>query len=504
MSMTKTGTAVKRIFLPVAFLYLFAAAQAFSYDLEKNVHAYTLENGLRVLILERHISPTVSLYIRHRAGAVDEISGRTGTAHFLEHLMFKGTETIGTKDYRAESKILASIIEVGNALDLEKGKGDKADPRKIEALKKRLSDLQKREGSLVVKNEIDRLYTENGGVHMNASTGHDLTSYYVSLPSNKIELWARIESDRMMNPVFREFYSERDVIREERRQTIESVPERMLVEQFMAAAFIAHPYRKPIIGWPSDMEYLGFDYVRDFFKMHYAPNRTVIAIVGDVSAASTMELIRRYFGKIHSQKEPPSHITEEPKQTGERRVELVYDANPSIAIGYHKPALPSFDDYVFDVIEVLLSRGRTSRLYSTLVERKGLAESVETANGFPGSRYANLFAIFAAPRSPHTAQELESEIYAEIEKLKKEPVTRTELDKVKNQIRMDYLRDLDSNLGMAGKLSYYESVAGDYRYMIRHTEIIEKITPEDVMAAARKYLNRENRTVAILNRKDTR
>jgi predicted Zn-dependent peptidase len=473
-----------------------------AYDLEKKVWKYELENGLVVLILERHVNPTVSFYIRHRVGALEEGEGLTGTAHLLEHMLFKGTKTIGTKDYRKEKKVLDEIRKTGNALDLERLKGEQADKVTVERLSAKLRDLQVRAKTWMVDNEIDRLYTENGAVDLNASTGQDLTTYHVSLPANKMELWARIESDRMANTVFREFYSERDVVNEERKQTVESVPKRKLMELFLATAFKAHPYRRPVIGWPSDVSSLPIDYVEQFFKTYHAPNNTVIAHDGDDDPAGTLKVVNQYFGAISRAPLPPLRATTEPPQGGERRVELLADASPYLLIGYHKPTLPSFDDYVFDVIDALLTRGRTSRLYRALVEERGLAESIDTANGFPGSKYPNLFVVMAAPRHPHTAKELEGAIYEEIERLKREPVTARELEKVLNQFRADLVRDLDSNSGLASKLSYYEAIAGDFRYITRHIQVVESIKPEDIMKAARTYLATENRTVATVVRKE--
>ncbi len=248
------------ILLLVSILFSFCIyGTGFSYDLEKRVSKHTLANGLKILLVERHLSPIVSFYIRHRVGAVDDADGRTGTAHILEHMLFKGTKTIGAKNYAKEEKVLKSIAKTGRALDLEKKKGKDADKSRIESLTGELEALQNRHKELFVENEIDRLYTENGADDINASTGQDLTSYHTSLPSNKIELWARIEADRMANPVFRQFYSERDVVMEERRQRIESNPEGQLYEQFLAAAFIAHPYRRPIIGWASDIRFLDIE-----------------------------------------------------------------------------------------------------------------------------------------------------------------------------------------------------------------------------------------------------
>ena len=477
-------------------LLLLLPSPLFSYDIENRIQAFTLKNGLRLLMLERHLSPTVSIYIRYRSGAVDEADGKTGTAHLLEHMMFKGTKTIGTRNYPREQKLLLKIEQAGVTLDREKMKGNKADPAIIERLTRQLTVLQKANRQLIVSNEIDRLYTEYGAVGLNASTGQDLTTYQVSIPANRIELWARIESDRMLNPVFREFYTERDVVMEERRQRSESDPDGKLFERYLATAFIAHPYRRPVIGWPSDIRFLDKAYMRRFFKNTHAPNNTVIAIVGDIRPPEVLSLLKKYFGRIPAHKLTPSPVTEEPAQSGERRIEVLLPADPKLILGYHKPPPPEFTDYVFDLIESLLTRGRTARLYKILVEEKGLAKSIKAHNGLPGARYANQFVFFATPRHPHTIIDLERVMDEEIERLKNELVADLELEKVKNQLRADFIRGLDSNAGLAGMLSYYEALLGDYHYLTDYISTIDKITPEDIRHAARTYLTRENRTVA--------
>jgi len=497
---------MRRLSLTATFLVFVLSSlflhceKSFSFNLEKDVRKVILSNGLTVLMLARPMSPTVSLYIRHRVGAVDEPAGATGTAHFLEHLLFKGTKTIGTKNLRREEEIIKKIYQVGTALDKEKRKVKK-DLKVIESLTTKLKQLQDKHRKLYVSNEIDRLYTENGAVQFNASTGQDVTTYHVNLPANKIELWARIEADRMVNPLFREFYQERDVIMEERRQSIESDPEGKLMEQFFATAFIAHPYRRPILGWPYDMANLQPDTVKNFLLNYHAPNNTVIAVVGDIDYVSTLRIIKKYFGKIKARPVRRPLITEEPAQSGERRIEVLFPANPQIIIGYHKPNMPHFDDYVFDLIDSILSQGRSSRLYKSLVLDKGMAESVQTANGMPGVRYPNLFMIFANPKTPFSAIEVEQEIYKQIDLIKNDGVSPEELEKCKNQIKVDYLRSLTTNAALASKLSYYETILGDFRYLANYLENIDKITIDDIKNVAKKYLTKENRTVAILTKK---
>jgi predicted Zn-dependent peptidase len=242
-------------------------------------------------------------------------------------------------------------------------------------------------------------------------------------------------------------------------------------------------------------------YMRRFFKESHAPNNTVIAIVGDIRPSEVLKVVEKYFGPLPAQKLTSFPYTEEPAQSGERRVEILYAADPKLIIGYHKPPPPDFSDYVFDLIESLLTRGRTARLYKTLVEEKRLAKSIQAHNGLPGARYPNQFVFFATPRHPHTNMDLERAIDEEIERLKSDPVSGMELDKVKNQLRADFIRGLDSNAGLAGMLSYYEALLGDYHYLTGYTAIIDKITPDDIRQTARTYMTRENRTVAAGVRK---
>ncbi|MDX9821694.1 MAG: pitrilysin family protein, partial [Syntrophales bacterium] len=284
------AAALAILFTAASLLLLLRPLPLSGFDLEERVQKHVLSNGLTVLLFERRQSPTVSLYIRYRAGAVDEPEGKTGMAHLLEHMMFKGTKTIGSKSFSQERPILDKIADTGRLLDAERREKGRADAARIETLTKRLEQLQQSHRRWTVSNEIDRLYTENGAADLNASTGQDLITYHVSLPANKIELWARIESDRMRNTVFREFFAERDVVMEERRQRSESDPGGKLYEQFIAAAFTAHPYRRPILGWPSDMRNLDMDTMAEFYRRTHAPNNTVIAVVGDVNAATAMKL----------------------------------------------------------------------------------------------------------------------------------------------------------------------------------------------------------------------
>jgi len=465
-------------------------------QLRDRVVEHTLSNGMKVLVLERHQSPIVSLYIRFRVGMVEDKG--IGMAHLLEHMLFKGTETIGTKNFKKEKKLLAQIDRVGRRLDKERQKGKSADQKVIYQLEKELITLQEQAGQYVIKDEMNLLYSENGAVGFNASTGADLTTYKVNLPSNRVELWARLESDRLAHPVFREFYSERNVVLEERRQTNESEPLRKLLGQFLATAYLVHPYQNPIIGWESEIKYLDKADMEKFFRTYYIPQNTVITAVGDIQPEEFIALVERYFGLIPRQESPPIIRAVEPAQLGERRIEVHLDAQPQLLIGYHKPTLPSHEDYVFDLVDAVLTGGRTSRLYKRLVEKDQVAIRVSTSNGMPGARYPNIFMIMATPRNPHTIEEVEQIIYEEIDRLKTELVSDHELQKVKNQLMGDFIRSLKSNSGLAGSLSYFESVAGDWKYIDTHLEVLDKISPQGIQETVQKYLISRNRTVAFM------
>ncbi len=265
--------------------------------LAEKVREHTFANGLKLLLVERADAPTFTAYITIGVGSVHETSETRGVAHLLEHMLFKGTTTLGTSDYAREKPLLEEIEDVGTRLDVLKGRKD-ADAKELEGLRQRLGELQERHKAFVVKDEFSRIYAENGGVGYNAFTGKDLTTYLVSLPANKLELWAAIEADRMKNAVLREFFTEREVIREERRRSYDSDPGGMLYEHLLSTAFTVHPYRNPIIGWHSDIENLSLEETRDFLKRYYAPVNTVMALVGDLDFDATVAMIERYFGDI--------------------------------------------------------------------------------------------------------------------------------------------------------------------------------------------------------------
>jgi predicted Zn-dependent peptidase len=491
--------AVQRIILLILISTQFALP-VFGGGLEERVREHTMKNGMKLLLVERHASPTVAAWIRFRVGSVDERSDERGLAHLLEHMLFKGTKTLGTTDYAAEKPLLDRIEVTAQALMHEKALRDKGDAAKVALLQKELDALEKEAGKYVVKEEFAQVYAQNGGSGYNAFTSKDGTTYLINMPANKMELWATIESDRMKNAVLREFYTERSVVMEERRRSYEAEPEGRLWETFMATAFTVHPNGQPTIGWMSDIENLSRTKAEAFLHKYYAPNNAIVAIVGDIDPDKTIALVEKYFGDIPPGTPVPPVAVSEPQQYGEKRIEIVGDAESELLIGYHKPTLPSPDDYIFDVIDMVLADGRTSRLYRKLVLEKQLVTGISTFTT-PGSRYPNLFMISATPRAPHTVGEVEAAIYAELEKLKNEPVTVKELQQILNKLEYEESRQMGSNGGLARNLTEYEAVAGSWRYLIEHRQKVASVTPEDVMRVAQKYLVKENRTVGFVTKK---
>ena len=486
-------------FLAVLALSL-CAASAFGQGLADKVQEYTLKNGMKLLMVPRHTSPTVAAWIRFKVGSVDERSDERGLAHLLEHMLFKGTRTLGTRDYAAEKPLLAEIETTAQQLMAEQIKREHADQAEVARLTRKLNGLEKEAGKYVVKEEFADIYARNGGSGYNAFTSKDGTTYIINLPSNKMELWAAIESDRMKNAVLREFYTEMKVVKEERRRSYDAEPEGKLWETFIADAFNAHPNGQPTIGWMSDINNLTRTKAERFLHKYYAPNNAIMAIVGDIDPVQTIALVEKYFGAIPPGTPIPEIAVEEPPQAGEKRTEVIGDAEPELMIGFHKPTLPAPDDYVFDVIDMLLTNGRTSRLYKKLVQQKQLATSV-SAFSAPGSRYPNLFIISASPRAPHTVSEVEGAIYEELERLKTEPMTDRELQQILNHLELEESTQMASNGGLARNLTEYEAVAGSWRYLIEHRQKVAQITAADVMRVARQYFTRENRNVGFITKK---
>lgn len=465
-------------------------------EFEKKVTEFTLANGLHFLVIERHEAPVVSFHTYVDAGSADDPGGRTGLAHMFEHMAFKGTPAIGTKNWTEEKKALDAIEAAYDQLDAERNKGLHAAPARIAALEADLKGAIEKAESLVEPNEYDRIVESNGGVGMNAGTTEDSTNYFYSFPANRAELWFLLESERFLRPVFRQFYTERDVVREERRMRVESSPQGQLVEALLATAFAAHPYRVMPGGWASDIEGLRRTDADQFYKEHYAPSNISIGIAGDVNPAEARRLAEKYFGRIPKGTTPPHVRTVEPDQQGEKRVAVASAAQPFLAIAYKRPDRYSPDDAVLDVLSDVLSGGRTGIIYKELVRDKQISAGAAAEATFPGGKYPSLFVFFSAPASGHTVEENEKAIYEIIERVKKEKVDDAAIERVKTKLRAALIRKLDSNGGLAEELCAYYVQYGDWRKLFTELEEYNKITADDVLRVAQKYLVAGTRTVA--------
>lgn len=555
---------MRRFTLPVllvVFMFL-VPTLALSETLADKVTDFRLDNGMKFLVVKRDVSPTFFGVIGFNVGSINERDGLTGISHLLEHMMFKGTTTVGTTNYNKEKKYIARIDEVAiEIMDVrpEIGKwrleifddfsrdliaalpdeerdeigSDKIKElsalvemlastgetpaeadlyptlmeeagadyyemyQHLKGLELELAEVQKEHKELMIKDELWDTYKQHGGRMLNAFTANDLTAYIVALPSNRLELWMMLESDRMKDAIFREFYSERDVVMEERRLG-ENDPESELYDAFAAAAFQASPYGRPVVGWMSDLEMMTRQEVEAHFKQYYAPNNATGILVGDLDPAEVEKLAKKYFGRIRAQEPPPAIVTIEPEQKGERRVIVEFDSNPEVLIGYHVPVPPHPDAYPVQMLVAILGQGRTSRLYKKIYEELELTSEAPRVSTEPGMKLPNLLYIEATPRHPHTTEEVEQAIYDEIEAIKREPPTERELQRIRNRIDAQMVRSLGSNYGIAFQLGFSELIRGDWRTYLTDTERVKAVTPEQVSAVAEKYLMPSNRTVATL------
>lgn len=465
---------------------------------EKNLTVEKLPNGLTVMVYERDVAPVVSFYTYVGTGSAQEVPGITGIAHMFEHMAFKGTTRIGTTDYAAEKKALDKVDAAYHAYDDERRKRGGPDATRLEQLKKAWKDAQEEADRFIVKNEFGEIIDRAGGVGLNASTSADNTDYYYSLPSNKVELWAYLESERFVDPVFREFYKERDVVMEERRLRTESQPTGRLVEQFLAAAFNAHPYQQPTVGYMSDLMSFSREDADAFRKKYYVPNNIIIAIVGAVKAQDVLPMVRKYFERLPAAPAPEPLRTVEPKQIAEKSIVVEDPAQPIYVEAYHRPAVTDPDDAAYNALTDVLSTGRTSRLYRSLVRDKKLAIQASAFNGFPGEKYPNLVAFFAVPAAGKTNAEVQKAIREEIAKITSEPITDDELRMVKTRAKANLIRGLDDNTSIAIQLAQNQALFGDWRQIFRSIEAIDKVTKDDILRVAKATFVPSNRTVAML------
>lgn len=487
------------LLIAITTILLLISAQAQDLaSFEKRTTVKVLPNGLTVIVCERPEAPVFSFFTMVDVGSSNDPMGESGLAHMFEHMAFKGTDKIGTTNFPREKVALEKVEEAYAAFDREDHKIIGRDQKKVDQLRAAFEQAVKEADQYVIRNQFGEIIEQEGGVGLNAATSMDDTVYFYSMPVNRLELWAYLESERFRHPVMREFYKERDVVYEERRMRVDSNPIGRMVEQFLAAAYVAHPYQRSGVGWPSDVSRLTATEATELYKEYYVPSNTVIALVGDLKPAQVFPIVEKYFGTIPAGPKPQPKIPVEPKQFDERRVTLRESTQPLYLEGYHRPSYLDPDDAVYDAISDLLSEGRTSRLYRSLVRDKKIAAIAEGFSGFPGIKFPNLFAFYAIPTQGHTTQELQQAFREEIERIKTQDVSDDELQMVKTRAKASLIRGLANNEGLASQLANYQLRYGDWRELFRSVDRIDKVTKADIRRVANKTFIDTNRTVASI------
>jgi predicted Zn-dependent peptidase len=487
-----------------------AAAPAVSAQVQ--VESFTLDNGLTFLLVRKPELTTVAAGWVAHVGSANERPGITGLTHLFEHMMFKGSRTIGTTNIErdlaiiAEQEQLQEQIRARYAQQQERWRrGEIADPWDPGARTPELIELEKKfqalvdeQRSLMIKDEFDKVYTEAGGSGMNAFTNADMTVYFITVPANKLELWFWMESDRLYNLVPREFYSERDVVMEERRLRTESTPTGKFDEQFESLVWQSHPYGWPVVGWPSDLKMISKKQAEDYYKTYYSPSNITVAMVGNFDAAQVRALAQRYFGRTAERVPPPPPVvTEEMPQMAEQRMVAECDCQPQAQVAYQTVPFMHKDSYALDVLAGLMN-GRTGRLEKQLVLKDQIAASASASQD--SRKWAGVFTFFAETKGDATPEQLETAWYGEVARIQNEPIPAEELQKVKNQIAADAFRRLENPFFLMVQLLYYEGL-GDWRYLNSWADRTLAVTADDVKRVATTYLTKENRTVGVYTRK---
>jgi predicted Zn-dependent peptidase len=484
----------------ITVILLFAAVCAAQdvTSFEKRITVKKLSNGLTIIICERPEAPVFSFFTLVDAGSAQDPMGKTGLAHMFEHMAFKGTDTIGTTNYAAEKASLAKVEESYAAYIAERDKRVGRDDARVKQLEKAWKDDIAAAEKYVVPNQFGKIIEQNGGQDLNAFTDYDETAYHYSLPANRLELWAYLESERFLHPVLREFYKERNVVIEERRMRTDSNPIGRLLEQFNAEAFEANEYHRPTVGWMSDLNSFSATDAKKFFDEYYVPANMVVAVAGDMKASEILPILEKYFSRLPASHKPDETTTAEPPQNSERRVELQEQSQPLYLEGYHRPDYMSKDDAVYDAITDLMSEGRTSRLYRALVRDKKIASFSAGFSGLPGIKYPHLFAFYAFPLPGHTTKEVADAIHVEIERLKKEDISDDELKMIKTRAKANLIRGLADNEGLATELATYQTRYGDWRELFRSVDRIDKVTKADIRRVANETFYPTNRSVGVI------
>ena len=497
-------------FVFVKNLFPNSSFQEVTQKLKSSIKKVQLENGLRLIMMKRNTSPTLALYTKFLVGSSDETPEIAGTAHLLEHMLFKGTSNVGTTDWENEKKFYALLKATGSELDSlrleERYYLDRELPIPKELterkaiLERRLKAVEEQQKKYILKSEDTYIYEQHGQVGFNAYTTHDVTNYQIKLPANRLEIWAKLESDRLKNPVLREYYTERAVIMEERRMRVENRGFGMLREKFLSIAFEQSPYGRPVIGYESNIPYLDIYETEEFFRTHYTPDNMVIAIVGDLDFENTETIIKKYFSDLKPSKTKRKlQKVKERFGIGERKIQFQYTGGSIFMLGFHKPSFPTQEDIIFSLIDSILTQGAESRLYKTLILKEQVCSQVSAWSSDPGERYSNLFTIFAYLNSDASPEKLEELIWEELEKLKKAEVSLEEMSSAKNKITADFLRSVNNNASLADGLSYYELLTGNWEDMFLSYDRLNQITKEDIQKVAKKYFQKSNSVIGFLD-----
>jgi predicted Zn-dependent peptidase len=474
-----------------------------------SVEEYELSNGLRLLMVPREGDPAITAGWIVKTGSVYERPGITGISHLLEHMMFKGTNVIGTRDITSELDLMNRIDTIKKEIREEEAElvrqhrlgliDDNNNPvhrsQRHKELLQEFARLEKESRQLVVPNEFDQIYTHAGASGLNAGTGPDYTVYFINVPPNKLELWFWMESDRLLNPVFREFYAELDVVQEERRLRTDNTPTGKILEQFNAMFFASSPYSWSVIGWPSDLDGMTREEARAYFDVHYAPGNISICLVGDFDPEYARKLAEAYFGRLRPGVRAPAAVrTREVEQVAEKRMIAYADTSPGVVIRYHSVADGHVDEPALLVLGALLS-GRTGRLHRSLVLDRPIANNV-SADQY-GMKYEGYFVLNGVAKPESSPEEVEQALYEEIEKLQKEKVDERELQKVKNQFAADMFRRLESRFQLMLQILVADSNRG-WQSLNEDPERIAAVTAEDIQRVANRYFRPETRSVALL------
>ncbi|MGY6530236.1 MAG: M16 family metallopeptidase [Cyanobacterium sp.] len=464
-------------------------------QVKNDITEFTLNNGLKFIIYENHQAPIISFVTYVDVGAVDEPEKQTGVAHYLEHLAFKGTSEIGTINYEKEKPLLEKLDSLFDQIQQARADNNQ---EKLAQLETEFRQVNQKASEYVNQNEFGQIVEIEGGVGLNAATSADYTAYFYNFPSNKLELWMYLESNRFLDPVFREYYEEKDVILEERRLRTDNSAIGKMVEEFLLTAFVSHPYRRPVIGFEEDIRNLTTANVQDFFDAHYGGSNITIAMVGDVNPSEARRMAEDYFGRFPDSVKPSPLSINEPEQRETREVVVEYPSQPLYFEGYHIPSLNDPDYVVYEIMGSILSSGRTSRLYKSLVVDEKVALSVSGFSGFPGNKYENLMLFYGVSAPGRSLDELALSLDREIEKLKTELVSSQELERVKTQATASLLRSVNSNSGMANLLAQYQGKTGDWRNLFTRLDAINGVSAQDIQRLAQKTFTSEHKTIGKL------